>query len=555
MLAHAALNRAAQVAAAISEAGCPLVVHVDARVGAAFDGFRAKLDGMQNVSLAPRSQCEWGTWALVQASRDGAEALLKAHPDLTHIYLISGACLPIKPVKELVKFLEHNQDTDFIESVTIGEVPWTKGGLSEERFTLSFPFPWRRQRRLFDLWVETQRLVRRRRTLPKGLEPHMGSQWWCLTRSTLEQILEDPRREELERYFRSVWIPDESYFQSLVRLYGTKVESRSLTLSKFDFQGKPHVFYDDHLALLRQSASFFARKTWPGANRLYRVFLQGKPISSPMPRISPAHIDRTFTQASVRRTKGRPGMVMASRFPRKDNDNALTAAPYAVFHGFDDIFHNFSKWVRVNSGSRTHGHIFDTERVQFYGNQTGYAGALSDSAALRDYDPSQFLRNLIWCTRGEHQSFLFSARDAQQICEFLASDRNATISVVTGAWALPLLRSKRPVEQVRKEAAILQQRESDFIEILNERRTRAQVRIWSLAEFLERPLDPLQEIIDSLSGAETHLLADMPEFKPMEGLANFLQSLRNAGMNPYMAGEITEAIAEQVADLQSARLS
>lgn len=543
MLAHAALNRAAHVAKVISDAGCPLVIHVDARVGPAFEMFKEKVEVLPGVSLSSRLECEWGTWALVQASRDGAEALLRDHPDLTHVYLISGSCLPIKPVSDLIAFLDDHKDTDFIESVTIAEVPWTQGGLSDERFTLSFPFAWKKHRRLFDLWVEMQRTVRRTRRLPAGLVPHMGSQWWCLTRNTLEQILKDERRSELERYFKRVWIPDESYFQSLVRLYGCKVESRSLTLSKFDFQGKPHVFYDDHLALLRQSSLFFARKIWPGANRIYRSFLEGRPVSGPITRISPAQIDRTFAQASARRTRGRPGMVMTSRFPGKDFDSALTAAPYAVFHGFGDIFHDIEQWIRTNTGSRAHGHLFDRTRVRYVGNQPGYAGAMSDSAALRDYDPAQFVRNLVWNTRGEHQSFLFSPRDSQKVTEFLVADRNANISVVTGAWALPLLRSGRPLEELRQDAALFQQRETEFVEVLNERRTRARARIWSLAEFLERPLDPLQEIVDSLSGAESHLLTDLPEFKPMKGLPDFLQSLRNAGMNPHMAGEITEEFA------------
>ena len=546
MLAHAALHRSAQVAKVISDAGCPVVIHVDARIGSAYNRFVSKIDGLPNVTLAPRLACEWGTWSLVQASRDGAETLLKTHSNLTHVYLISGACLPIKPVPQLVAFLEKNRDTDFIESVTIGDVPWTKGGLSDERFTLAFPFPWRRKRKLFDLWVEAQRLVGRSRKLPVGLKPHMGSQWWCLTRQTLETILTDTRRDQLEKYFRGVWIPDESYFQSLVRLYGTKVESLSLTLSKFDFQGKPHVFYNDHLALLRQSPAYFARKIWPGANRLYHSFLDGSQLSSPIARISPAHIDRTFIQASARRTRGRAGMVMVSRFPGLDHDSALTAAPYAVFHGFSDIFHDFGQWLRINTGSRPHNHLFDRDRVEFYGGQSGYAGALSDSAALRDYDPRQFLRNLIWNTRGEHQSFLFSPRDVQDIGAFIAADRNANVSVVTGAWALPLLRSGRSLDDVRKDAAVLQQRESAFLEILNERKTRARARVWSLAEFLERPLDPLQEIVDSLSGAESYLLADMPRLQPMKGLPAFLQSLRNAGMNPHMAGEITEQIAADV---------
>ena len=162
MLAHAALGRAAQVARVISASGSPLIVHVDSRVGPAFEAFEKKIADLPNVSLAPRLACEWGTWTLVQASRDAAETLLREHPDLTHVYLISGACLPIKPISELAGYLEAHRDTDFIESVTISEVPWTQGGLSEERFTLTFPFPWRQRRRLFDLWVELQRLARRK---------------------------------------------------------------------------------------------------------------------------------------------------------------------------------------------------------------------------------------------------------------------------------------------------------------------------------------------------------------------------------------------------------
>ncbi len=235
MLAHASLNRAAEVARVISDADCPMVVHIDARVGDEYEDFKALVGQLKNVSLTPRIACEWGTWALVQASRDAAEELLASHPELSHVYLISGSCLPIKPLHELIDYLNQHKDTDFIESVKIGDVPWTKGGLSDERFTLTFPFPWRKYRRLFDLWVEAQRLVKRKRRLPEGLSPHMGSQWWCLSRGTLQRILSDSRRQELDRYFRRVWIPDESYFQSLVRLYGTKVESRSLTLSKFDF--------------------------------------------------------------------------------------------------------------------------------------------------------------------------------------------------------------------------------------------------------------------------------------------------------------------------------
>ena len=548
MLTHEALNRAAQVVRLISDAGCPIVIHVDRRVSQRrYEAFVQSVEDRPNVTFVSRQACDWGTWSLVSASRNATEQLLAAAPDIGHVALISGACLPIKPIEQLTDFLARHPTTDFIESVTIGDVPWTKGGLSEERFTLSFPFAWKRNQRLFDAWVELQRFAGRKRRVPLGLEPHMGSQWWCLTRSTLERILGDPNRIVLDKYFRRVWIPDESYFQSLVRHYGTRVESRSLTLSKFDFQGKPHVFYDDHLLLLRQSSAFFARKIWPGANRLYRAFLEmGRP-DLPV-RESAGQIDRTFAQAVTRRTRGRPGLVMASRFPGEGYDNGLTAAPYAVFHGFDDIFRDFGEWIGQTTGSRVHGHLFGKDRVEFYGGQTGFAGALSDNAAVRDHDPEAFLRNLVWNTRGEHQSFQFSPRDAQGIAGFLARDRNATISVVSGAWALPLLRSGLPIPEVRTEAARLQKIEAAFLARLHERRARARTRVWSLAEFLERPMDPMQEIVDGLSGAEHHMLTGLPALKPVAGLGQFLQALRNAGMNPHLAGETGSRV--QVAEVQ-----
>ncbi len=108
-----------------------------------------------------------------------------------------------------------------------------------------------------------------RRRIPEGLHPHLGSQWWCLTRATLKAILRDPRRPEFDRFFRRVWIPDESYFQTLVRRHSICVESRSLTLAQFDGQGKPYVFYDDHGDILAQSGCFVARKIWPRATALY----------------------------------------------------------------------------------------------------------------------------------------------------------------------------------------------------------------------------------------------------------------------------------------------
>ena len=200
MMCHTALDRAAQVARFWSEGGSPVVIHVDARVTSHdYNGFKKMLADLENVSFSRRYKCDWGTWSLVAASQAAAEQMLALHDDVRHVYLASGSCLPLRPLHELTDYLDARPYTDFIESVTTTEVGWTVGGIDIERFTLRFPFSWKKQRRMFDRYVEFQRRVGFKRRIPDGLVPHLGSQWWCLTRQTLSAILEDPDRALYDR--------------------------------------------------------------------------------------------------------------------------------------------------------------------------------------------------------------------------------------------------------------------------------------------------------------------------------------------------------------------
>ena len=538
MLVHDALDRAAQVARHWARSGCPVVIHVDTCVSdARFAAFRDELHDIADLRFSPRYRCDWGTWALVAASQSAAEMALDQFPDAGHVYLASGSCLPLRPVQELREYLAQRPDTDFIESVTIEEVPWTVGGLDSERFTLSFPFAWKRQRFLFDRFVDLQRLFRYRRPVPEGLEPHLGSQWWCLSRHTLRAILNDPRRTEIERYFRRVWIPDESYFQTVARVHSRRIESRSLTLSKFDFRGKPHIFFDDHLQMLRRSECFVARKIWPGADLLYDTFLSGTQPPESASEPNPGEVDRIFARALLRRTRGRAGLVMPGRYPQSWRVVERTAAPYSVFCGVDAPFPDIAGWLEGVTEMRVHGHLFAPDRAEFADGQTVYAGALSDSAALRDYDPRAFLRNLVWNTRGERQAFQFGAADRQEIAAFLAEDPNADITLVTGAWALDLFRTGQSAASVRVEAARLQRVDDAFAARLRRNDTRARVRIVTLAEMLDQPMEVLHAAIDDIGALGGQLLAEAPRMVDLNGFDVFLQDLRNLGMNPYLVGD------------------
>ncbi|MEM7722187.1 MAG: beta-1,6-N-acetylglucosaminyltransferase [Pseudomonadota bacterium] len=541
IMCHTALHRAAQVARHWAVRDCPVVMHVDKRVSAdRFAALQTELADLDNIRFSKRHRCEWGTWSLVQASQVASEVMLQEFPGVRHVYLASGSCLPLRPVDELRAYLAARPRTDFIESVTIRDVDWTIDGLNDERFQYRFPFSWKRNRLLFDSFVNLQRRLNVTRKMPEGIVPHLGSQWWCLTRQTLSAILEDPRRAELAAYFRYVWIPDESYYQTIVRNYSRHIESRSLTLSKFDFQGKPHVFYDDHLHLLRRSDCFVARKIWPKANRLYRTFLSEDKADARMAEPAPGKIDRVFSKALERRTRGRPGLYMHSRFPNLDWENGKTAAPYSVFQGFNDLFEDFETWLARRLGSVVHGNLFHPNRVRFAGDADVYAGGLTASAALRDYDPAHFLTNLVWNTRGERQVFQFGPGDVQDIGAFMAKDANAQISVITGAWAVRLFTSNRNFSDIRADAAQLQRNEIDFLNTLRHVQSRADIKIWTLADFIEEPMEHLQGILDGMEGATALRLTEAPRMVELTGFATFLQNLKNQGMNPVTVGDFPQ---------------
>ena len=348
---------------------------------------------------------------------------------------------------------------------------------------------------------------------------------------------QSPDRAEIDRYFRRVWIPDESYFQTLVRQVSAHVEGRSLTLSKFDFQGKPHIFYDDHLQLLRRSDCFVARKIWPRADRLYNTFLAPDATGAAAAEPNPGKIDRLFAKAVERRTKGRPGLYMQSRYPHENWENGRTAAPYSVFEGFAEVFENFELWLGKAVGTRVHGHLFAPDRVRFSGGEAIYNGALCDSAAVRDYNPRSFLTNLIWNTRGERQCFQFGPNDIQTLNWFMAADSNAQISVISGAWAIPLFHSNRDFDKIRRDAALMQKTELEFLGILRSPWVKARVRIWTLAEFIENPMEPLQSVIDEISPRSTRRLTEAPRMTDLTGFGQFLQNLRNQGMQPILMGD------------------
>ena len=120
---------------------------------------------------------------------------------------------------------------------------------------------------------EIQKRLGLKRKIPEDLEIMIGSQWWCLRRRTVEWVLKfTHRRRDVMRFFATTWIPDETFFQTVVRhlVPEHEIQSRTLTFLMFSDYGMPVTFYNDHYDLLLSQDYLFARKISPDATELKR---------------------------------------------------------------------------------------------------------------------------------------------------------------------------------------------------------------------------------------------------------------------------------------------
>lgn len=258
----------------LTAAGDVISIHFDARAAPeAHDRIRTALADNPNVVVVGRRvRCGWGEWSLVQATLNAVEAALDAFPRATHFYMLSGDCAPIKSARFAHDFLDA-EDADYIESFDFFESDWIKTGFKAERLVYRHVFNERTQRRLFYASYEVQRRLRLTRAIPQDVQVQIGSQWWCLRRRTVEWIFDFIRtRRDVIRFFRTTWIPDETFFQTLVRhlVPEQEIRTRTLTFLMFTDYGMPVTFYNDHYDMLLSQDYLFARKISPEALELKR---------------------------------------------------------------------------------------------------------------------------------------------------------------------------------------------------------------------------------------------------------------------------------------------
>jgi len=256
----------------LTAAGDFVAIHFDARAPKeAFDKIRAGLAANPSVTFTrKRIKCGWGAWSLVEATLLAVEAAVEEFPRATHFYMLSGDCMPIKSAEFAHTFLDR-EEVDYIESFDFFKSDWIKTGIKEERLIYRHWFNERTSKRLFYASMDWQKRLGLARGVPSDIAMQIGSQWWCLRRRTVEWVLDFVKsRKDVMRFFRTTWIPDETFFQTIVRhlVPEHEIRTRTLTFLMFTDYGMPVTFYNDHYDLLLSQDYLFARKISPDAKDL-----------------------------------------------------------------------------------------------------------------------------------------------------------------------------------------------------------------------------------------------------------------------------------------------
>lgn len=274
LLCHKEPESIIRQAQRLTAKGDCIAIHFDKRSSSDdYARITEKLRSNPNVVFtARRVKCGWGEWSLVEATLLAVEAAVKAFPRATHFYMLSGDCMAIKSANYAHDFLD-SEDADYIESFDFFVSDWIKTGMKGDRLHYRHFFNERKYKFWFYASVNIQRRLGLSRKIPADLQVMIGSQWWCLRRRTIEWILEFcNQRPDVMRFFRTTWIPDETFFQTLVpHLVPEKeISTRTLTFLMFTDYGMPVTFYNDHYDLLLSQDFLFARKISAGAHELKR---------------------------------------------------------------------------------------------------------------------------------------------------------------------------------------------------------------------------------------------------------------------------------------------
>ena len=284
ILCHRAPWQINALAAYLAGAGHDVYIHADPASGLA-DAIVTN----DRVKLVPGAiRIEWADWSMVQATLLSIQAMPENGRGYRYVHLISGQCLPAKPISELDAALDiaYAAGRQFMECFPLPFLErWkTDGGLHRvgvwyPRWIVSKYSPWHKW---FWWYTNKWRRLRIRRPLYYLFKPfYGGAQWWSLTGACVASMAEyAAAHPRFCRFFRHSFCSDEIFFQTcFARVWQhSQAENDNKRFLKWPFQAAPSPMdlQPEHWQEIRESGAFFSRKFSlnPGETEQYLHYLE-----------------------------------------------------------------------------------------------------------------------------------------------------------------------------------------------------------------------------------------------------------------------------------------
>jgi hypothetical protein len=193
-----------------------IYIHVDLKSHHDFSACQA-LSNDRIRFISERHRVYWSGFNMVLATLALMRAAVDAEPIYHHLVLLSGQDYPLKHPKVIKEYLLNSPFPQHINRINALE--------SQDYYIHQVTrFHFR------DGWLPftlADKVIRKiatvavkpiRRSLPHGLVPCEGSQWWALTEECARCLLAMVRdRPELSQLYRYAMAPDEHFFHTLVQ--------------------------------------------------------------------------------------------------------------------------------------------------------------------------------------------------------------------------------------------------------------------------------------------------------------------------------------------------
>lgn len=259
IMAHHKPNMLLRLIRAIYSPDNIYLIHIDRKADeSVYETAAALCRGCSNIHMFSSGTMTWAAWSLVQAEIDGIRKLMQLDADWTHYINLSGQDFPLVSQSQIHRVLQDRTGGNFVR-------------LSDYT-TLSVPIE--KRKILFNQYYVED--VGQLKSLGKrdsfesyfadDILPYTGSQWKILSRDFCNYAVHFSLALDMQDYFRYTFIPDESYFPTLLM---NSPFAESLVNENYRFQimtrsaevfARPVTLTKGHLKYIAGSNALFARK-------------------------------------------------------------------------------------------------------------------------------------------------------------------------------------------------------------------------------------------------------------------------------------------------------